>query len=94
MITVKARDTHVVRWQANMDLSAASVRLIAKRPGCTPVILASEIEDPETGIVKHTLTGTLAVGVYDIELEVTVTGEVVTFPNDGYSQLAVRTDLA
>ena len=91
---VKAGDTHVVQWKANMSLAGAAVRIIAQpRSGGAPLTLAADVADAAEGLVSHTLTGELPVDSYRIELEVTRGGEVTTFPNDGYASLIVEDDL-
>lgn len=83
MITVKEHDVYGITYAANMDLTGTTVRLLARqgRNG-TPFVLPSAITDAAGGIVTHTLTGTLAVGTYQVELEVTAAGEIVTFPTN------------
>lgn len=91
---VKAGDTHAVQWKANMNLTGATVRLVAKpRKTSIPVVLESSVADPAEGVVSHTLTGTLPVDTYQVELEVTVGGEIITFPNNTYASLTVIPDL-
>ncbi|WP_420111637.1 hypothetical protein [Pseudactinotalea sp.] len=90
---VKHGDTHEVSWRANMDLTGATVRLIARDRGRDPEVLGCDITDAEEGTVTHTLTGTLPTGSYRIELEVTINGEIITFPNDAYALLTVLPDL-
>lgn len=92
---VKAGDTHVVQWKANLDLTGFTVRVVAKpRTGeREPVELPSEIADASEGVVSHQLSGTLANGSYDVELEVDTGTEIITFPNYGYSRLTVTPDL-
>lgn len=90
---VKQGDTHVVQWKANLDLTTATVRLVAKPRTGEPVVLATTITDAAEGLVSHTLTGTLPIGTYKVELEVTDGGEIITFPNNGYSSLTVIPDL-
>ena len=99
MVTVKQGDTHDTTWTANMDLTDATVRLLARRTTVAPVEpdsveLAGVVTDAAGGVVTHTLDGTLIPGVYRVELEVTTSGgEVVTFPNDSYESLIVASDL-
>jgi len=95
MITVKRGDTHDTTWTVGMNLTGATVRLLAQpRTTGTTIVLACVVTDAVGGIVTHTLTGTLAVGVYDVELEVTTSGgQIVTFPNDSYETLCVARDL-
>lgn len=86
---VKAHDTHEVSWKTNVDLTGATVRLIAKE-GLFVIILPSTVSGDT---VTHKLTGTLPEGRYRIEVEATINGEVVTFPNDQYARLDVIPDL-
>ena len=93
-VTVKRGDTHDTLWTANMDLTGATVRLLARyKKDKTVQVLPTTISDAAAGEVTHTLTGTLAVGVYEIELEVTQGPLVVTFPNGKYETLNVVQDL-
>lgn len=91
---VKAGDTHDVSWRANADLTGATVRVIASRSGSAPIVLPAEVTDGPEGLVTHRLDGTLPAATYDVELEANIAGEIVTFPNDGYVQLTVLSDLA
>jgi len=93
MITVKTGDTHVIQWKANLDLTGATVRLVAKPRTGAPIVLASTVTDAAEGLVSHMLTGTLPKGPYDIELEVTDGSEIITFPNSSYARLNVIADL-
>lgn len=90
---VKAGDTHPIEWTANMDLTTSEVRLVAKTRDGSPQPLDCSIVDAAEGRVQHILTGSLPVGIYRVELEVTTGEDTVTFPNDGYAQLVVRADL-
>ena len=90
---VKSGDTHEVKWTANMDLTGATVRLIASPATGVPLVLPSTITNPAQGEVTHTLTGELPVGRYRVELEATIGGEIITFPNDTYARLDVIPDL-
>lgn len=97
---VKHGDTYDVTWTLNLDLTGCSTRIIARRPGTdTPVVLAGTATDPTGGVITHTLTGTLPIGLHQVEVEVTTpTGDVVTFPTaqDGtrqYDELLVIADL-
>lgn len=86
---VKRGDTHDVTWKTNMDLTGAAVRLIS-RQGNAMTVLPSTVDG---NAVTHTLTGSLPVGRYRIEVEATIGGEVITFPNDQYARLDVIPDL-
>jgi hypothetical protein len=77
-----------------MNLAGCTVRLLAQKNGATQE-LATVITDAPNGIVTHTLDGTLDIGTYKVELEVTRAGDnlIVTFPNKGYETLVVAADL-
>lgn len=90
---IKQGDTHSIQWKANLDLTGATVRVIARPRTGEPIVLASTITDAAEGLVSHTLTGTLALGTYKVELEVTDGGQIITFPNNGYASLTVIPDL-
>lgn len=95
MITVKQNDTHTIIGKVNMDLTGCTVRWLArlKKSTAAPILLASTITNAAQGLVAHNLTGTLAVGVYDTEIEVNQGGVLTTFPNEGYEQIRVMDDL-
>lgn len=93
MLTVKRGDTYPITFTANMDLTGGTVRLLAKPPRGTVIELPCSIQDPVNGIVVHNLTGTLSVGVYQMELEVTHSGTIITFPSDDFEELQVIQDL-
>lgn len=90
---VKNGDVHAVQWKANADLTAATVRLVARSRSGEPIVLNTTVTDAAEGIVTHTLTGTLPTGTYRIELEVTDGGEIITYPNSSYASLIVIPDL-
>ncbi len=90
---VKQGDTHAISWKANLDLTGASVRVVARPRNGDPIILASTLLDAAAGVVQHMLTGTLALGSYKVELEVTDGAEIITFPNNSYASLTVIPDL-
>lgn len=90
---VKEYDKHPISWVANMDLTGATVRVIA-REGAFVLILPATIEPGESSSkITHMLTGTLPEGRYRIEVEATIGGEIITFPNDNYARLDVVRDL-
>jgi hypothetical protein len=93
MLTVKRGDTYPITFTANMDLTGATVRLLARSSQGNTIELASTIQDAVAGTVVHNLTGTLGIDVYEIELEVTHTGTIISFPSDGFEQLCVIPDL-
>ena len=90
MITAKKGDQYPVTFTANTDLTGATIRLTARPRGTTiaPTILPATITDAPGGVVTHTLTGTLPVGAWYVELEVTRAGQVVTFPTGAGGQPA------
>ncbi|MCE0510831.1 hypothetical protein LVJ59_17420 [Microbacterium sp. KKR3/1] len=90
---VKENDTHPVEFKANADLTGATVRLTARTRTGEPIDLPCSIVDAGEGLVQHVLTGELPVGTYRVELETTISGAVVTFPNKGYATLTVDRDL-
>jgi len=93
MLTVKRGDTYPITFTANMDLTGASVRLLAKPTKGAVIQLPADVQDPASGIVVHNLTGTLPVDTYRVELEVTISGTVITFPSNSFEELSVIPDL-
>ncbi|MDF2916008.1 MAG: hypothetical protein K0S70_225 [Microbacterium sp.] len=94
MITVKYGDTHTIAWAVNADLSGATVRLLFRKVGATESVEAGgTVTDAPNGVVTHTLTGTLPIGHYDVEVEATKSGAVTTAPSVGYERLVVARDL-
>jgi len=102
--TVKAGDTYVVTFTVSdsagvvVDLSSvASLRIVARLagdPNAAAIVLSGAISDPVNGKVTHTLTGTLAPGTYDVEIELTTFASVKsTVPSDSYFTLVVLPDL-
>lgn len=91
MSTVKHGDKYPIMFTVNMDLTGWAVRLLYK--GASAGVLASEVTDPAGGVITHILTGELEVGAYRVEVEASRSGEVVTFPSDGYGRLVVSPDL-
>lgn len=94
---VKQRDTHTVRWQIpGFNLTGCTVRVLIKRDDVVTTLAAAIVEPATDGIVEHKLTGTLAVGDYLVEIEVTETasGEITTAPTENYGRLRVIADLA
>jgi hypothetical protein len=102
-VKVKHGDKTQTFWQAfnndsgqPIDLTSASqVRLILqKRPRSLPITPTVTVIDPANGLVEWEMDGTLAVGVYNVELEITMSPtEKVTAPNCGYETLEVCEDL-
>lgn len=89
--TVKLGDTYQTIWTTELDLTGATVRLLAKHVGTKAVTeLACTIHS--TYSVSHYLTGTLPVGDYWVELEATKNGRKVTSPTSGFLLLRVEQD--
>ena len=93
VLTVKAGDRYPTYWHVPADLTGATVRLIARRGSNPPIILPSTVSNATGGIVTHTLDGTLTVGRYAVELEITQGAQVITAPTDTYENLRVIADL-
>jgi hypothetical protein len=96
---VWAGDKHPITWRVattdgTIDLTGATVRLIAR-----PLILGQETTDlactVDADVVTHQLDGALAVGRYDLVIEVTRAGEVITYPDAATApeRLVVRADV-
>ena len=100
MSTVKRGDTHditltVTSDGAAVDLTGATVRLLARPAGTSgdPTVLAAVVTDAAAGVITHTLTGGLAIGPWDLEVEAARDGQIVTYPSDGFGRLNVQADL-
>lgn len=83
-------DIKAVSWQATttagaaVDLSSATVQLIAKpEGGGASVILTNSVA---TSVVSHTLTGTLPVGRYQIVIKATQGAQPITYPDPNAEQ--------
>lgn len=101
MSKVKHGDTHEITFTIRdsnnnnrlVDLTGAAVRLLARQGKTGPTQVLSASPGPTKGTVVHQLTGTLPVGTYWIEVEITSDGVVTTAPYDGYAFLDVIEDL-
>lgn len=95
-MVVKRADTHYVEWQLpGFNLTGCTAELILSRLGAVQRH-ALVVTQPETaGIVRWKLPGTLEVGEYLVEIEVTATAEetITTVPSKGYGKLQVQPDL-
>jgi hypothetical protein len=92
-LTVKQGDRYPTYWTVPLNLTGASVRLIARKRLGPPVVLSTTITDPTSGQVEHVLDGTLTVGNYRVELEITRGAEIITAPTSTYENLRVIADL-
>jgi hypothetical protein len=103
-VKIKHGDKTQTFWRATnndtgqpIDLTGATeVRLILqKRPRSLPIFPTITVIDPTNGVVEWVTDGSLAIGVYNVELEITMSPtERVTAPNCGYETLEVCEDLA
>lgn len=97
--TVKRGDTHTITLtvrdseNALVDLTGATVRLLALPTSGGEVIVLPSALGAGTGTVVHTLSGNLAAGTYSIEVEATIGGVITTAPTEGYATLTVTADL-
>ena len=95
---VWAGDIKPVSWSVTSDgaagdLSAATVRLLAQPLSGGAVVELTNVIS--TSVVTHTLTGTLAVGRYQVVIEATQGGQVITYPDTNAEQhhLTVTADI-
>lgn len=93
VLTVKAGDRYPTYWHVPANLTGSTVRLIARRGSNPAVVLPSSVTDPVGGIVTHVLDGTLTVGQYAVELEITQGAQIITAPTSSYENLRVIADL-
>lgn len=94
-LTIKHGDKHDVKFRivnAPVDTAGGTTKVYV-----TPAVGGSTLTfnaSISNSVVTWTLDGTLPVGKYRLEVEVTISGFVVTAPNDGYVELVVLKDLA
>lgn len=100
MNTVKRGDTNDITLTIKddnnepVDLTGATVKVIANPVGGgSAETLAPTVLGSDPGTVVHTLTGNLAAGTYQVEVEVTKDGVITTAPTTGYATLIVEADL-
>lgn len=104
MLTVREGDTHAVYWEiletgeqgeevATVDLTGATAEIHLKPKTGAAITLAATVEQPENRI-RHTLTGTLAAGVYKLEIEITKAGVIATAPTGVNDTLIVVAQIA
>jgi hypothetical protein len=95
-MVVKANDTHYVEWQLpGFNLTGCTADLILKRGEISTRHPLTITDPPTAGIVRWKLDGTLAVGEYLVEIEVTATADetITTVPSKGHGKLRVERDL-
>lgn len=94
-LTIKRGDKHDVKLtivNAPLELAGGVAKVLVR-----PSIGGTAQQFPASlsgDVVTWALDGTLAAGKYKLEVEVTVSGFVVTAPNDGWVVLEVLKDLA
>jgi hypothetical protein len=88
-------DTHDVSWKVvsggvPVSLTGSAVRVLAKSLTSGETVLLSNTFS--AGIVTHVLDDSLAQGLYDLVIEVTLNGKTVTYPDakTGPVRLTVR----
>ena len=93
LTNAKRTDTEAT-WIANIDLTgASSVKLFARTQGTATVVeLTTTVVDAETGEVAGVVSG-LAVGRYEVELEVVTGGKTIHFPDGGFELLVITDHL-
>ena len=97
---VKSGDTHSITLTVNdsagspVDLTGSTIRLLARiNDDSAAMVELTSALGAGTGEVTHTLTGTLPVGTYNVEVEATIGGVTTTAPTEGYATLVVTQDL-
>ena len=99
MSTVKHGDTHTITLTVKdsagdaVDLTGATIRLLATPVRGGEVIELAASLGAGAGEVEHTLSGSLDAGTYSIEVEATIAGVTTTAPTEGYATLKVFADL-
>lgn len=93
-LTIKRGDKHDVKLtivNAPLDLTGATVKvLVTPSVGGTATTFLATLSG---STVTWALDGTLAAGKYKLEVEASVSGFVMTAPNDSYVELVVLKDL-
>jgi hypothetical protein len=99
MLEVKRGDRYDTLWTvredngAPVDLTGATVRLIARTEFGQPIDLPHTVVNPTAGQIIHTLDGTLPVSTYRVEAELIRGAEKRTAPTTTYENLRVIPDL-
>lgn len=89
----KLGDITETLWRANTSLTGTTIELVVKDGAGTPVEIDPadvEIFDFNGGIVAWQLDGTLEVGLYSVELEITRGTDFRTAPTIGVSYLKIE----
>lgn len=79
-----------------VDITGATVRLhVMNQKNLNVIDAVITIDDAANGIVSYAFDGTLPVGNYRYEIEVTYADTAIeTFPNVGYDLLVISRDLS
>lgn len=94
---VKYGDTHDVTFTINADLTGATLAgfiRLRNDSGAWTSITVTLVSGGSISTVKHTLSGSLAVGEYDLVIKATQAGAVATTPTVGYHRLVVGANAA
>lgn len=95
-LTIKRGDVHVVELRITTpptNLANGFVKVMVTPSIGGPVTQFDATIDADNVVFWH-LDGSLAVGRYRLEVQVTVGTEIVTAPSDGWMELIVLQDLA
>lgn len=91
-IYTKRGDTEVL-LQLNADVTSGSFKGFAKNKTDNTVTQLTVLPvDASSGVVAAQ-TAALEVGSYNLEVQVTAGGKIATYPDSGYTTLAVVQDL-
>lgn len=95
--TIRTGDTHKLTFTVGspsgvVNISGATGRLLLRKitGGGGVFDLPTTVTDPVAGTLTHQLDGTLLPGIYLLEIELTVNGEIITVPSDGADRLIVE----
>jgi hypothetical protein len=98
---IKRGDNATLLYRANADLTeATALKWLARRSPDGPLLLQRTATVVSTQgatsviAVELTPTETAQVGLWLVELEVTISGKTRTFPSEGYLHLKVIDDLS
>lgn len=92
-VTLKHGDQVPLTLTVGVNLTGATVRVLARRGSGDTIVLPNTVTDLTGGVIVHNTDGTLEVGNYDVEVEITRNGKPQTAPSSGYARLTVARDL-
>lgn len=99
MTVIKRGDTPTLRWQLSadgqpVDLTAWTCLLMVRKRGVSTLAINAEATGDAEGVVTYTLEADeLETGDYQVEIQTTNGGTILTYPDDGFEYLKVTTDL-